>query len=115
MQLIDEAGVQQILDRLKGQDLYIHLEMTNGAYASHMDKSRHTASTFIKNAQVRYSEGSIAGKGPYRVGLKLEQGGWVYSEGLTHWEDSETERLVMAGHDKEGRLVVALQLSREPF
>ncbi|MCY9663346.1 YojF family protein [Paenibacillus chondroitinus] len=114
MQLIDKAIVQQFIDILIDQDLYIHLEMTTGAYAAHLDSTKHPAATFISNAVIRYSQGSISGNGPYRVGLKTEQG-WVYSEGLTHYEETDTERLILAGHDTAGKLVVALQLSREPF
>ena len=114
MQLINPSDIQQRIDLLKDQDLYVHLEMTTGAYASHQDSSKHPAANFISNAIIRYSLGSISGSGPYRVGLKMLQG-WVYTEGLTHWEESETERLIMAGHDSSGKLVVALQLSREPF
>lgn len=115
MQLIDPVLIQRRLNELQDQDLYIHLEMTTGAYASHMDSSKHPSATFISNAQIRYSTGSISEKSPFfRVGLKMEQG-WVYSEGLTHYEDSEQERLLLAGHDAQGKLVVALQLSKEPF
>ncbi len=114
MQLIDSTAVQNILEMLKEQDLYIHLEMTTGAYASHRDSSKFTAATFIRNGSIRYTHGSIAGSGPYRVGLKMEQG-WVYSEGLTHWDETETDRLILAGHDSEGKLVVSLQLSRDAF
>ncbi|MCL6605399.1 MAG: YojF family protein [Paenibacillus sp.] len=114
MQLINPAEIQDRIDQLKDQDLYIHLEMTTGAYASHLDSSKHPAATFITNAIVRYSHGSISGNGPFRVGLKMPQG-WIYSEGLTHFEESETHRLIMAGHDSQGKLIVALQLSREPF
>ncbi|MFC5406008.1 YojF family protein [Cohnella soli] len=114
MQLIDKAQVQAMIDRLAGQELYIHLEMTMGAYASHVDSSKHPAATFISNAVIRYGNGSISGNGPYRVGLKTDHG-WVYSEGLTHYEDEDRERLILAGHDSQGKLIVALQLSREPF
>ncbi|MGO4374543.1 YojF family protein [Paenibacillus sp. YIM B09110] len=114
MNPIHPGTVQSAIDKLKDQDLYLHLEMTSGAYASHFDSSRHPAANFISNAVIRYSHGSIAGSGPYRVGLKTE-GGWIYSEGLTHYEESDTERLIMAGHDGQGKLVVALQLSRTPF
>ncbi|CAM2868568.1 YojF family protein [Paenibacillus sediminis] len=114
MELIKPEVVQRVLDLMKEQDLYIHLEMTNGAYAAHLDKSKIAAATFIRNGVIRYSHGSIAGKGPYRVGLKLEHG-WVYSEGLTHYDETETERLILAGHDNDGKLLVSLQLSREPF
>lgn len=114
MKPIDKTEIQQRIDRLGGRELYIHLEMTTGAYAAHWDSSKHPAATFIKNAIVRYAHGSISGDGPYRVGLKLPHG-WVYSEGLTHYEETETERLILAGHDGQGKLVVALQLSPEPF
>ncbi|TBL70441.1 YojF family protein [Paenibacillus thalictri] len=114
MQLINPSEVQRRLDTLKDQDLYIHLEMTTGAYAAHRDSSKHPAANFITNALIRYTHGSISGNGPYRVGLKMPQG-WAYSEGLTHFEESEPERLIMAGHDSQGKLVVSLQLSREPF
>lgn len=114
MQLIDQTNVQLIIDQLKNQDLYIHLEMTTGAYASHHDDSKFTASTFIRNGNIRYTLGSIEGSGPYRVGLKIDQG-WVYSQGLTHWDETDTERLILAGHDNDGKLVVSLQLSKEPF
>lgn len=114
MELINQAEVQQMIDKLKDQDLYIHLEMTTGAYAAHHDSTKHPAANFITNASIRYSAGSISGNGPYRVGLKMEQG-WIYTEGLTHFEQTDTERLIMAGHDGQGKLVVALQLSRTPF
>lgn len=114
MQPIQPTVVQQRIDELKDEDLYIHLEMTTGAYAAHFDQSKHPAATFITNAVIRYAHGSISGNGPYRVGLKMAHG-WVYSEGLTHYEESETERLILAGHDSQGKLVVALQLSRQPF
>lgn len=114
MQKIHPQEIQFRLNELAGQDLYLHLELTSGAYAAHLDSSRHPGSAFITNAVIRYTHGSISGTGPYRVGLKTEQG-WVYAEGLTHVEEKEPERLIMAGHDSQGKLVVALQLSRERF
>ncbi|GIP40135.1 hypothetical protein J31TS4_34150 [Paenibacillus sp. J31TS4] len=114
MQPIQTNAVQQVLDQLKGFDLYIHLEITNGAYTSHRDKSRLTVANFLRNVVIRYTHGTISGTGPYRVGLKLPNG-WVFTEGLTHWEENEPGRLVLAGLDSDGRLNVALQLSPEPF
>lgn len=115
MQRIIPSEVQRRIEDFQNQDVYVHLEMTTGAYAAHHDSSKHPAANFISNALIRFSHGSISGTDPYyRVGLKLAQG-WVYAEGLTHYEESETERLIMAGHDSQGKLVVALQLSREPF
>ncbi len=114
MQLINPAEVQLRLNELRNQDVYIHLEMTSGAYAAHHDSTKHPSATFITNAVIRYSRGSIEGVGPYRAGLKMDKG-WIYSEGLTHWDESDSERLILAGHDAQGKLVVALQLSRTPF
>jgi hypothetical protein len=114
MQPIQPEEIQRRIDQLKNQDLYLHLEMTSGAYAAHWDSSRHPAATFVTNAVIRFFHGAIAGGGPYRVGLKMEQG-WIYSEGLTHFDEGETDRLILAGHDSQGKLVVSLQLSRQPF
>jgi len=111
---IDPTEVQARLDRLKDQDVYLHLETTTGAYAALSGSGGHPASAFVKNARIRFSRGSIAGSGPYRVGLKMRDG-WVYAEGLTHYDEEDAERLILAGNDGEGRLVVALQLSRQPF
>jgi len=106
--------MQPMLDALANQDLYLHLEMTTGAYAAHFDATKHPAATFISNARIRYTHGKVSGTGPYRIGLKMAHG-WVYCEGLTHCEEQETGRLIAAGHDSEGKLIVALQLSPEPF
>lgn len=114
MQAITREAVMQRIDALKDQDLYIHLEMTMGAYTAHKDSSVHPASNFIKNAKICYSHGHISDSYPFRVGLKMN-GGWVYTEGLTHWDPSEPERLILSGNDKDGKLIVALQLSKEPF
>jgi hypothetical protein len=114
MQAIHKDDVQQRIGLLKDEELYLHLEMTSGAYTAYYDSSKHPAATFVTNAKIRFSEGSIIGDGPYRIGLKTSEG-WVYSEGLTHWDAGEAERLILSGHDGEGKLVVALQLSRTPF
>lgn len=114
VQLIHPTAIQEKLDRMKDQDLYIHLEMTTGAYASHIDANNHPGSAFLTNAVIRYSQGKISGDGPYRIGLKMNQG-WVYTEGLTHYDEEEPERLILSGHNREGKLVVALHLSRSPF
>ncbi|WP_342479810.1 YojF family protein [Paenibacillus sp. FSL L8-0340] len=111
---IHPQDIQTVIDRFTGQELYLHLELTTGAYASHLDSSRPTASAFITNAAVSYTHGSISGTGPYRVGLKTANG-WIYAEGLTHVDENEHERLIMAGHDSQGKLIVSLQLSRDKF
>ena len=77
MQLIQPQDVQARLNGFIDQDLYLHLEMTTGAYANHYDSTRHPASAFISNAAIRYTQGSISGTNPYRVGLKRRRVGFM--------------------------------------
>lgn len=114
MQLIDREKVQARIDSLTNIEVYIHMEMTMGAYTSHRDQSVHPASNFIKNAKITFEHGMITESSPYRVGLKLD-GGWVYAEGMTHWDETDDERLILSGNAKDGKLIAALQLSKEPF
>jgi hypothetical protein len=114
MQLIEPKLIQRLIEQHSRQDMHIHLEMTTGAYAAHNDSSKHPASIFITNAVMKYAHGSISGNGPYRVGLKMNQG-WVYIEGLTHYDETQQQKLILAGHDGQGKLVVCLILSREPI
>ncbi|HEY4602097.1 MAG TPA: YojF family protein [Cerasibacillus sp.] len=114
MKPIELKSVQQSLNTFLDKDIYIHLETTNGAYASHFNESINVG-VFIRNANVFCSQGKIVKDGAhYRVGLKTDNG-WIYAEGLTHWEMHQDRQLLMAGHDADGRLLVALQLSETPF
>ncbi|MFC0472847.1 YojF family protein [Halalkalibacter kiskunsagensis] len=112
--IINFDEVQNLLNSFANQEVYLHLETTNGAYASHNDASFYSASAYIRNAKITYRHGKIMGDGPYRVGLKLEIG-WVYAEGLTHFELDESNRFLLAGHGQDGKLGVALQISKTPF
>lgn len=114
MQLIDRNKVQTRIDALRDIELYIHMEMTMGAYTSHRDQSVHPASNFIKNAKITFEHGMISESSPYRIGLKIN-GGWVYAEGMTHWDEEDIDRLIISGNTKDGKLIAALQLSKEPF
>ncbi|MGN1400911.1 MAG: YojF family protein [Bacillus sp. (in: firmicutes)] len=114
MKPLDAAAVQEAIERHKGQDVYIHLEITNGAYASHFGGGSYSAGGYIRNARVRYEQGKITGEGPYRVGLKLDIG-WIYAEGLSHFELTENDDLLLAGLGEDGKLAVALEISRTPF
>jgi hypothetical protein len=111
---ISFSQVQKHIDSFAGQEVYIHLETTNGAYASHFNESFFSAGAYIRNAKVSYEHGKIVGEGPYRVGLKMEIG-WIYAEGLTHYEFDEYGRLLLAGHDFDGKMAVALEISKTPF
>jgi hypothetical protein len=111
---IKVQGVQKQLEGFFNKIVYIHLETTNGAYAAHQNEGVFSAGAYIRNGKVQITGGKITGSGPYRVGLKMELG-LIYAEGLTHWEVDERDRLLLAGHDSDGKLGVALHLSAEPF
>lgn len=111
---IDPIRVQKIIDSFLHKEVYIHLETTTGAYTSHHNQNSMTIVAFVRNAKITFSQGKIKGTGPYRVGLKTEEG-WVYAEGLTDYTVDEQNRLLMAGHDRDGKLAIALQISETPF
>ncbi|KOO46346.1 YojF family protein [Priestia koreensis] len=114
MKPIDKVKLQEQLTNYFTDDVYVHLETTNGAYASHFNDKVMTVGAFIRNGKVQIKQGKITGDRPYRVGLEMNDG-WIYAEGLTDWEIDEEGRLLMAGHDFDGRLAIALQLSHTPF
>jgi hypothetical protein len=106
--------VQAALDRFADKDVYLHMETSNGAYAALRGGQEMAVCAYIRNGKIRFHRGTVTGTGPYRVGLKMEYG-WVYAEGLTDWELDDQGRLLLAGHDSEGRLAVGLELSLTPF
>lgn len=114
MQPIDREAVQTQLSRLAGQELYLHLETSSGAYAALSDNKAPTVAAFVRNTRLCYTRGTVSGTGPFQVGLKLDHG-WAYAQGLTHWLLDSQGRLLLAGHDENGALLVALQLSPTPF
>lgn len=114
MKPINLAEVQRELDKYINREVYLHLETTNGAYASHFNDKAYNVGAYIRNAKVTFNQAKIVGDGnSYRVGLKMELG-WIYAEGLTDWEIYNS-KLLLAGHDREGRLMVACQISETPF
>ncbi|MGV3463976.1 MAG: YojF family protein [Heyndrickxia sp.] len=114
MEPINMTKVQEKINEFANEEVYIHLETTNGAYASHFNESFFSAGAYIRNAKVKYEHGKITGDGPFRVGLKTEIG-WIYAEGITHYEVDEQNRLLLAGHGYDGKLAVALEISKAPF
>nr|WP_251125865.1 MULTISPECIES: YojF family protein [unclassified Exiguobacterium] len=110
---IQPDHIQHYLDNHVATPLFVHVETTNGAYATHNDPDFHNAGMFIRNANIKYSIGQIKGNGPYRVGLKLDHG-WLYVEGLTDYE-LHGEQLLLAGHDRLGRLACALHIDIKPL
>lgn len=115
MKPIETEQVQQQLNFFTNKNVYIHLETTNGAYASHFNDKAYNVGAYIRNAEVNFSQAKIIGDGKsYRVGLKTELG-WIYAEGLTDWTLHKEKQLLLAGHDREGRLMVALNISETPL
>ena len=114
MEVVNVEKLQELLNSFANKDIYLHLETTNGAYASHFDETVFNAGAFNRNIVIKYELGKVAGESPHRVGLKLPHG-WVYAQGITHFELDEYGRLLMAGHDQSGKLAVALHISETPF
>ncbi|MFY4776884.1 YojF family protein [Metabacillus sp. RGM 3146] len=114
MKPIDKKEIQEYLDQKLNKKLFIHLETTTGAYSAHRNESNMTVVAFIRNAEVTYEQAKITGNGPYRIGLKIHNG-WTYAEGLTDFSIDEQNRLLTAGHNADGKLAIALELSETPF
>lgn len=115
MKPIELEKVKEILRSYQNKDVYVHVETTNGAYASHFGNEGVNVGAYVRNAKVKYIESDLKGEpGGYRAGLKLEVG-WIYAEGLSDYEVTESGQLLLAGHDQAGRLTVALQISEQPF
>lgn len=114
MDIVNKEHVQEVITSFANKDVYIHLETTNGSYATHFNANFLNAGAFIRNIQLNYELGKIVGESPHRVGLKLPHG-WVYAQGITHYEVDEENRLILHGLDHEGKLSVALQISETPF
>ena len=114
MKEVQMEELQNALNSFTNKDVYIHLETTNGAYATHFDEKVFNAGAFIRNVKLRYELAKVVSDSPHRVGLKMEHG-WVYAQGITHFEVDEFGRLLMAGLDYTGKLAVALEISETPF
>ncbi|AWE06242.1 DUF1806 domain-containing protein [Lysinibacillus sp. 2017] len=114
MKEVNTQELQELLNSFANKDVYIHLETTNGSYATHYNEQFFNAGAFIRNVKIRYELGKVVDNSPHRVGLKMEHG-WVYAQGITHFELDDQGRLLMAGLDFTGKLAVALEISESPF
>lgn len=114
MKKVEWKALQDELNRYQHKSVFIHLETTNGAYASHFQEGFFNSGAFIRNVELTYNLGKVTPDYPHRVGLKTTNG-WVYAQGITHYEVDEQNRLLMAGLDHEGKLAVALQISETAF
>lgn len=118
MKKIEKKDVQELLTLFQNTPVYLHVEITSGMYASHLDNNVFNAGTFLRNIQVEYIQGTIRGGNrskEHRVGLKLTNGGWIYVLGLTHYIVNEDEEFIMHGFNGEGKLAAALEISTKPF
>ncbi|AAO03936.1 hypothetical protein M459_0209310 [Staphylococcus epidermidis Scl25] len=120
MNVLEPIKEQEVLDLLtsySNQPVYLHVETTNGAYANHFDQRVFNAGTFLRNIVVTFEHAQLKGgdKDPYRVGLKLKDGGWVYVQGLTHYEVNENNEFLIAGFNYEGQLAATIEISKQPF
>ena len=72
---------------------------------------------FLRNIVVTFEHAQLKGgdKDPYRVGLKLKDGGWVYVQGLTHYEVNKNNEFLIAGFNYEGQLAATIEISKQPF
>ncbi|WP_193390212.1 YojF family protein [Staphylococcus haemolyticus] len=114
---IKAEEVQRLLTTFENKPVYLHVETTNGAYANHFDQRVFNAGTFLRNIQVTYEHAQLKGgdKDPFRVGLKLRDGGWVYVQGLTHYEINDNNEFLIAGFNYEGQLAATIEISEQLF
>lgn len=98
---IDKKIVENALQAYQGRKVFIHAEVIPGG--------------FLRNVSVEVIQSYIAGDGPFRVALRTEDEGWIRMEGLTDYEIDDQGRLLIAGHDDQGRITTALELSLSPF
>lgn len=114
MKEVNKDELQELLNSFANKDVFIHLETTNGSYAAHYDEKFFNAGAFIRNVKLQYELGKVVGDSPHRVGLKMAHG-WVYAQGITHFQLDDQGRLLMAGLDYTGKLAIALEISESPF
>ncbi|GAA3732698.1 YojF family protein [Salinicoccus jeotgali] len=117
MEKINRDKVQQLLDSYQNKKVFVHVEVTGGMYASHFDDKVFNAGMFLRNVQVTFVQGGIRGgeNGEYRVGLKLDNDGWIYVLGLTHYEVNDDNEFIMHGFNYDGKLASALEISTQEF
>src|SRR5699024_9607079 len=109
MEPIHRENVQLLLNDFANKPVYIHLETTNEAYPSHVGNKGVNVGANSRNAQVIFSKAVRQGDIGYRVGLNTELG-WVDAQGLRDFELMDDETLLIACHDEEGRIMVAMQI-----
>ena len=114
MEIVKPDHLQELITSFANKDVYIHLETTNGSYATHFNEGFFNAGAFIRNIVVKFELGKVAGDSPHRIGLKLPSG-WIYAQGITHYKSMNTDDFSWRDLIHEGKLAVALEISETPF
>lgn len=105
VQEIQTEALEPALARFAGRPAHLHLETTAGAYTAG------GFGAFARNLRVDVRQAVVRGRdGRFRAGIQTAEG-WIYAEGLTHWELDAEGRLLLAGYDPEGRVTVVCTLS----
>src|SRR5699024_12759676 len=106
--------VQDYLNEYKDKPVYVHLETTNGAYASHFGNKGVNVGAYIRNAKITYSNAVIQGEDSFSVGLNTALG-WVYEEGLSSFELYDDRSYLLDNHDQEIMFIIYSIMSYLPF
>lgn len=114
---INEIEVQKDSHHTKINLFIYTLKQQMVRMQNHFDQRVFNAGTFLRNIQVTYEHAQLkgGGKDPYRVGLKLRDGGWLHVQGLTHFEVNNNNEFLIAGFNYEGQLAATIEISDKPF
>jgi hypothetical protein len=101
MEQIVSNLLYQNLQKWKGQQVYIHLEVNPGGY--------------FRNGNALLYDAHVKGEGSYRVYLELdEKQSIIHVDHLTHMKITERQ-IILMGYDEHHRLARTLEVSSKPF
>lgn len=99
---IEAEALAQVLRRLSGRRVYLHVEVTPGG--------------FMRNLVTEIDSAVLRGDGlTYRIALRCSDQGWVVMEGLTHMCVREGDPLLLCTLEEEDRLTRVIEISEEAF
>lgn len=109
-----EQEVVHALKRFAGGEVFLHLELTMGAYAKRRGID-HPAGVLMRNGRVISDSLQLLGNVPYRLGMTTDDG-YVLVEGLTHWRlDAASGVLGLYALAQDEKLGAAVLLSQTPL
>ena len=101
MEKIVSEVLLKSLQKLKGEQVFIHLEVNPGGY--------------FRNGSAAVYDVHVKGEGHYRVYLELdEKQAIIHVDNLTHMRLSNDE-IILIGYDEHHRLARTLEISSKPF